>query len=231
MLKLCIRCSAKLPERARFCPECAFEQALGHAALSPTLPSRPPPTPVARGGVESPDGAKVTISHILPSGTLVSGVYVVDTLIGTGGMGAVYRAHDRARQRDVALKIIHPNLATDAEIRRRFAREAKLMRSLVHPNVVSVYDFIQDDRFLAIVMENVEGPTLAQEIRRWNGQMPLAQIRSIMSNILDAIAEAHRHGIVHRDIKPDNVLLRVDRKEPQPKVVDFGVAKILEGTV
>jgi serine/threonine protein kinase len=233
--KLCIRCSASLPERARFCPECAYEQALGAAAFSPTLPSRPPPapdTPIGpRAGVESPDGAPVTLSHILPAGTLVSGVYTIDTLIGTGGMGAVYRAHDRVRQRDVALKIIHPNLASDVEIRRRFAREAKLMRSLVHPNVVSVYDFIQDDRFLAIVMENVEGPTLAQEIRRWNGQMPFAQIRSIMRSILEAIAEAHRNGIVHRDIKPDNVLLRMDRKEPQPKVVDFGVAKILEGTV
>jgi len=177
------------------------------------------------------DGAPVSVSHLLPPGTLISGVYAIDALIGTGGMGAVYRAHDRAREREVALKIIHPNLASDAEIRRRFAREARLMRSLVHPNVVSVYDFIQDERFLAIVMENVEGPTLAQEIRRWNGQMPYAQIRTIMSAMLHAIAEAHRNGIVHRDIKPDNVLLRMDRKEPVPKVVDFGVAKILEGTV
>jgi eukaryotic-like serine/threonine-protein kinase len=241
MAGLCIRCSANLPERARFCPECAFEQAQGHAALGPTLPSIPPPTPptfhapAAKGSKsDSPamlDGAPVKLSHILPAGTLISGVYVVDSLIGTGGMGAVYRAHDRARQRDVALKIIHPNLASDAEVRRRFAREARLMRSLVHPNVVSVYDFIQDERFLAIVMENVEGPTLAQEIRRWNGQMPFAQIRSVMSAILDAISEAHKNGIVHRDIKPDNVLLRMDRKEPVPKVVDFGVAKILEGTV
>jgi serine/threonine protein kinase len=172
----------------------------------------------------------VSLTHLLAPGTLVSGVYTVDELIGTGGMGAVYRAQDRVQQRQVALKVIHPNLANDAEIRRRFAREARLMRSLIHPNIVSVYDFIQEDGFLAIVMEHVSGPTLAQEISRWDGQMPYTEIRSIMSSMLGAIAEAHRRGVVHRDIKPDNVLLRIDQEQPSPKVVDFGVAKILEGT-
>jgi len=176
------------------------------------------------------DGAPVALTHLLAPGTLVSGVYAIDELIGTGGMGAVYRAQDRAQKRQVALKVIHPNLANDAEIRRRFAREARLMRSLIHPNVVSVYDFIQEDGFLAIVMEYVAGPTLAKEIARWDGQMPYAEIRSIMSAMLGAIAEAHRRGVVHRDIKPDNVLLRLDQEQPAPKVVDFGVAKILEGT-
>jgi serine/threonine-protein kinase len=175
-------------------------------------------------------GTPVSMTHILPAGTLVSGVYAVAELVGTGGMGAVYRAQDHARSRVVALKVIHPNLARDPDLRRRFAREARLMRGLVHPHVVAVYDFIQEDNFLAIVMEHVEGPTLAQEIARWEGRMPYAQIRSIMSAMLGAIAEAHRQGVVHRDIKPDNVLLRMDRERPLPKVVDFGVAKILEGT-
>ncbi|MET0390080.1 MAG: bifunctional serine/threonine-protein kinase/formylglycine-generating enzyme family protein [Polyangiales bacterium] len=175
-------------------------------------------------------GAPVAVTHLLAPGTLVSGVYAIDALIGAGGMGSVYRAQDHARQRNVALKVIHPNLASDADIRRRFAREARLMRSLTHPHVVSVFDFIQEDRFLAIVMEHVDGPTLAQEIARWDGRMPYAEILSIMSAMLNAIAEAHERGIIHRDLKPDNVLLRMDREHPLPKVVDFGVAKILEGT-
>jgi serine/threonine-protein kinase len=186
-----------------------------------------------RLALESPamlDGAPVAMTHLLAPGTVVSGVYAVGELIGTGGMGAVYRAHDQAQNRNVALKVIHPNLASDPELRRRFAREARLMRTLSHQHIVSVFDFIQEESFLAIVMEYIAGPTLAQEIRRWDGQMPYAEIRTIMSSMLGAIAEAHHQGVIHRDIKPDNVLLRMDRELPLPKVVDFGVAKIFEGT-
>jgi serine/threonine-protein kinase len=145
-------------------------------------------------------------------------------------MGAVYRAHDSARDRTVAIKVLHPNLAGDAEVRRRFAREAKLMRSFSHPHVASVYDFIEDDRFLAIVMECVEGPTLTQELERWAGRMPYAEIRSIMTDVLGAMEQAHRHGAVHRDLKPDNILLQNHRQRLHPKIIDFGIAKILEGT-
>jgi serine/threonine-protein kinase len=175
-------------------------------------------------------GEPVALTHLLAPGTIVSGVYTVQALIGMGGMGAVYRAHDSARDRSVALKVIHPSLSSDAEIRRRFAREARLMRSFDHPNVVAVFDFIQEQNFLAIVMEHIEGPTLSQEIARWGKRMPYAEIRTIMGDVLDAMQEAHRHGVVHRDLKPDNVLLRIDQQRLSPKVVDFGVAKILEGT-
>jgi formylglycine-generating enzyme required for sulfatase activity len=176
------------------------------------------------------NGSPVALTHLLAPGTIVSAVYTVEALIGGGGMGAVYRAYDRVRARHVALKVIHPSLAGDPEIRRRFSREARLMRAFSHPNVVSVFDFIEDDHFLAIVMEHIEGPTLAQEIARWGKQMPYAQIRAIMADVLDAMHEAHEHGVVHRDLKPDNVLLRIDQRRPTPKVVDFGIAKILEGT-
>ena len=209
-------------------------------ALSATLPSQRvragnlrTPASGPRVAAESPTmlhGAPVALTHLLQPGTVVSGVYKIEALIGTGGMGAVYRAHDSALDRIVALKVIHPNLASDAEVRRRFAREAQLMRSLVHPHVVAVYDFIHEDNFLAIVMEHVDGPTLAREIARWDGNMPYAEIRAIMSAVLSAMAEAHQRGVVHRDLKPDNVLLRMDQQQPLPKVVDFGVAKILEGT-
>ena len=172
----------------------------------------------------------VRLSHLLDPGTAISEIDRVERLVGEGGMGAVYAAHDGARGRRVAIKVLHPNLAGDEDVRRRFAREARLMQAFTHPNVVSVYDFVQEDRFSAIVMEYVEGPTLASELARWNGRMPFEQTRSIMSAMLGAMDEAHAAGIVHRDLKPDNVLLRVDREEPYPKIVDFGIAKALEAT-
>jgi formylglycine-generating enzyme required for sulfatase activity len=242
MAQVCVRCRAELPGRVRFCPECAYEQSLGEAGLQPTLLSVPPPQPSAAGpAVPTParakdnsptmlHGAPVALTHLLSPGTIVSGVYTIEALIGMGGMGAVYRAYDRARSRTVALKVIHPNLASDAEIRRRFGREARLMRSFSHPHVVSIYDFIHEENFLAIVMEHVAGPSLAQEIARWEGRMPYPEIRAIMRAVLSAIEEAHDNGVVHRDLKPDNILLRIDQPRPVPKVVDFGVAKILEGT-
>jgi formylglycine-generating enzyme required for sulfatase activity len=239
----CVRCRADLPASARFCPACAYEQALGAPALHDTLLSDPPPVPhkppapaalpAERALPGSPTmlhGAPVALTHLLAPGTIVNGVYTVEALVGSGGMGSVYRAYDSARARTVALKVIHPSLAIDAEIRRRFAREARLMRSFNHPNVVAVFDFIQDAGFLAIVMEHIEGPTLGQEIARWGKRMPYAEIRTVMDAILLAIQEAHDHGVIHRDLKPDNVLLRVDQQRLSPKVVDFGVAKILEGT-
>jgi serine/threonine protein kinase len=238
MASLCVRCKETLPERARFCPGCAYEQALGAPALHPTLPSAPPPEPSSlrpKSAVlpDSPTmlrGEPVALTHVLAPGTVVSGVYTIEALIGTGGMGAVYRASDSARARTVALKVIHPNLSSDAEVRRRFAREARMMRSFSHPNVVSVFDFIQEENFLAIVMEHIDGPTLSQEVARWDKRMPYSEIRSIMSAVLEAMEEAHRHGVVHRDLKPDNILLKLDARRPEPRVVDFGVAKILEGT-
>jgi serine/threonine protein kinase len=238
----CVRCRAELPALARYCPACAYEQSLGPPELRATFPSAPPPThlpplaqtPTAEHAVAaSPTmlhGAPVALTHLLAPGTIVSGVYTVEALIGSGGMGSVYRARDSARSRIVALKVIHPSLANDADIRRRFAREARLMRSFNHPHVVAVFDFIQDQNFLAIVMEHIEGPTLAHEIARWGKQMPYSEIRIIMTDVLDAMQEAHRHGVVHRDLKPDNVLLRIDQQRLSPKVVDFGVAKLLEGT-
>ncbi|HEX4355433.1 MAG TPA: SUMF1/EgtB/PvdO family nonheme iron enzyme, partial [Polyangiales bacterium] len=252
MAQACIRCQAELPARARFCPTCAYEQTLGPPELSATMASVAPPMPTATPSSKAPaapfarskappapfaidsptmlNGSPVSLTHLLWPGTIVSGVYTIERMIGGGGMGTVYRAHDSARSRTVALKVIHPSLASDAEIRRRFSREARLMRSFSHPNVASVFDFIEEDNFLAIVMEHVAGPTLAQEIARWESRMPYPQIRSIMGEMLDAMEEAHNHGVVHRDLKPDNVLLKTDQRRPIPKVVDFGVAKILEGT-
>lgn len=165
----------------------------------------------------------------LRPGTMVS-VYRVEDVLGEGGMGVVYRAHDDVRNRTVALKCLHSNLAGDAGIRRRFMREARVMRGWSHPNVVATHDLVEQDYLLAIVMEYVPGPTLQRHLERWRGRMPLDEIASIFHGVLEAMAEAHRRGVIHRDLKPENVLLRDDGGVLRPKVVDFGIAKVLEGT-
>ncbi len=168
--------------------------------------------------------------RLLP-GTMLS-VYRIESVLGEGGMGVVYRARDEARLRAVALKCLHTNLAGDAEIRRRFAREAKVLRGQSHPNIVAVYDFVEHEYLLAIVMEVVEGLSLVQHVAKWRGRVPFAEILVIFQGVLSAVAEGHRHGVIHRDLKPDNILLSGGGGEAlRPKVVDFGIAKILEGTM
>jgi serine/threonine-protein kinase len=165
----------------------------------------------------------------LAPGTRVS-VYRVEDIVGEGGMGVVYRARDTELGRTVALKCLHTNLAGDPQIRRRFAREAKVLRSWVHPNVVAVYDFVEEGHLLAIVMEHVPGESLVKHLARWRGKMPFGEIRAIFGAVLDTMADGHARGIVHRDLKPDNILVWSAPDGPRPKLVDFGISKILEGT-
>ncbi len=162
-------------------------------------------------------------------GTMIS-VYRVEDVLGEGGMGVVYRAHDTVRDRTVALKCLHTNLAGDAGIRGRFAREARVMRGFSHPNVVAIHDLVEQDYLAAIVMEYVNGPTLARHLDRWRGRMPLEEIATLFRSVLDAITEAHDRNVIHRDIKPENVLLEDRAGVLRPKVADFGIAKVLEGT-
>jgi serine/threonine protein kinase len=157
-------------------------------------------------------------------------VYQIDSVVGEGGMGVVYRAWDEAIGRPVALKCLHNNLCGDPEIRRRFAREARVLRDYRHPNVIQVFDFVEHEYLLGIVMELVEGPSLVQYLAKWRGRMPFAEIRRLFGGVLDAVGAGHRQGIIHRDLKPDNVLVAGGADELEPKLVDFGIAKILEGT-
>ncbi|MEO7331747.1 MAG: serine/threonine-protein kinase, partial [Minicystis sp.] len=211
----CASCGAILGEGARFCASCG--RAVGHSdtAHAPTQPdpARPSSLPPMR----------------LPAGTMVS-VYRIESVLGEGGMGVVYRAHDETRGRTVALKCLHSNLAGDLEIRRRFIRESRVLRATSHPNIVSVYDLVEHDYLLAIVMELVAGPSLVKHLEKWRGRMPFAEIRTLFGGVLEAMSEGHRQGIIHRDLKPDNILVTSTEEGLRPKVVDFGIAKILEGT-
>jgi serine/threonine protein kinase len=165
----------------------------------------------------------------LVRGTRVS-VYRIESVVGEGGMGVVYQAWDEAVGRQVALKCLHANLAGDPEIRRRFAREARVLRDYQHQNVIRVYDFVEYDYLLGIVMELVLGPSLVGYLAKWRGRMPFGEIRALFGGVLEAVEAGHRQGIIHRDLKPDNILVSGEGDARRPKVVDFGIAKILEGT-
>jgi eukaryotic-like serine/threonine-protein kinase len=156
-------------------------------------------------------------------GKRISGRYQILETIGGGGMANVYRAHDAILNRIVAVKVLRPQFSDDDEFIRRFRREAQAATSLSHPNVVSIYDVGEENDLYYIVMEYVDGLTLKQLIQQ-RGSLPIAETVNIMSQISSAIAHAHANHIVHRDIKPHNILISEDG---EAKVTDFGIARAM----
>ena len=152
----------------------------------------------------------------------LGGQYDIQRLLGRGGMGAVYLARERSLDRLVAIKILPPETAADADSRERFRREARTAAKLTHPNIVPLYAFGDVDGMLYFVMGYVRGESLADRMRR-EGKLPADQARRIIKEVADALDHAHRQGVVHRDIKPDNILL--DDESGRPMLTDFGVAK------
>src|SRR5215470_9586466 len=152
------------------------------------------------------------------------GPYEILSQIGAGGMGEVYRARDPKLGRDVAIKVLPEAFASDAERTARFQREAKVLASLDHPNIASIYGLEDSDGTRALVMQLVEGPTLADRIKA--GPISVDEAVRIAKQIADALEYAHERGIIHRDLKPANVKVTND---DAVKVLDFGLAKALEG--
>ena len=158
---------------------------------------------------------------MLNSGSKI-GSYEVVALIGAGGMGEVYRARDTRLSRDVALKVLPAIFATHPERMARFEREAKMLASLNHPNIAAIYGLEESGPIRALVMELVEGPTLAERIR--SGPVPVDETLTIAKQVADAVEYAHDHKVIHRDLKPANVKVTA---EGVVKVLDFGLAKAL----
>src|SRR5262245_4038734 len=152
------------------------------------------------------------------------GHYRVESLLGAGGMGRVYLAFDPRLDRVVALKILPPDLIGDVDRLQRFTREAKAASALNHPNVATIHDIGESAGVRFIVMEYVEGHTLAEKIV--GGSLAVAEILDIAVQVADALDAAHAKGITHRDIKPANLMLTPRR---QVKVLDFGIAKTVRG--
>ncbi|MEV5409133.1 Stk1 family PASTA domain-containing Ser/Thr kinase [Thermopolyspora sp. NPDC052614] len=159
-------------------------------------------------------------------GRLLDGRYRVDSRIARGGMASVYLAMDVRLDRTVAVKVMHRSLAEDPAFVRRFIGEAKSVASLSHPNVVAVFDQGTDGEHVYLSMEYVPGRTL-RDVLRERGRLPAREALEIMIAVLAALGAAHRAGFVHRDVKPENVLLANDGRV---KVVDFGLARAIEGS-
>src|SRR5688572_31251337 len=151
------------------------------------------------------------------------GHYEITAKLGEGGMGEVYRAQDSKLQRDVAIKVLPADFAADPERLARFEREAKVLASLNHPNIASIYGLEESGGTRDLVMELVEGPTLAERIEQ--GPLPLDETLVVARQIAEALEAAHERGVVHRDLKPANVKLSLDGRV---KVLDFGLAKALD---
>jgi serine/threonine protein kinase/beta-lactam-binding protein with PASTA domain len=155
------------------------------------------------------------------AGRLLDGRYRVGPRIARGGMASVHEATDLRLDRTVAVKVMHPGMGDDAEFAARFVREARAAARLSHPNVVAVYDQGDDDGIVYLAMELVPGHTLRDVIRK-ESPMPPARALALLEPVLSALAAAHRAGLIHRDVKPENVLIADDGRV---KVADFGLAK------
>src|SRR5215813_6586743 len=177
---------------------------LGPGSPVPCPGSRLSPVRLARG------------SHLGP--------YEVLSTLGSGGMAEVYRARDTRLGRDIALKVVNEALSGDPDLVRRFEQEARLAGSLNHPNLVAVYDFGLHEGAPYFVTELLQGETLRARLA--HGHVPVSQGLDWALQMARGLAAAHARGIVHRDVKPDNVFIAADG---QVKLLDFGIAKLAEG--
>ena len=161
------------------------------------------------------------VSYLSP-GTLFAGRYEVGEEIGRGGVSVVYAARDRQVKQNVALKLLVPSPATANQARERMRREVNAVRRLVHPNIVAVYDFVEDGPYGAVIMELVDGEDLDRRVRR-AGALPADDVARIGSDVANALAAAHKSGVLHRDVKPQNILLA---KDGRARLADFGSARM-----
>ncbi len=155
-------------------------------------------------------------------GSIIADRYRIESLLGAGGMGKVYRATQLNLEREVAIKLIHAHNLTEPEIIPRFEREARVIAKLNHPNIITVHDFGNADGVLFIVMELLKGTPLSEFAK---AKMPWAQTLPLVRDIARALAAAHAEGIIHRDLKPDNIMVSGEEQQ-RVKVLDFGIAKL-----
>jgi len=162
-------------------------------------------------------------------GHALSDRYRIESLLGQGGMSAVYKGTDPNLRRTVAIKLIHSHLSEDPQFVSRFEEEAAAVAQLKHPNIIQVYDFDNDGDTYYMVLEFVPGETLQARLRKLNQgnqHMPPEDVRRIVAGVCDALEYAHKRGMIHRDVKPANVMIT---PEGQPVLMDFGIAKIVGG--
>src|SRR5690348_11057836 len=205
--QVCKECGAALPADAPqgLCPQCLMKAGLGTQGKTIVI------TAEATGDAASLE----EVARHFPQLEILG-------LLGRGGMGIVYKARQKHLDRIVALKVLPPEISRDRSFAERFAREARALAKLNHPNIVSIFDSGEADGLFYFIMEFVDGTNLRQSLRA--GQISPRQALAIVPVICDALQYAHDLGIVHRDIKPENVLLD---KKGRVKIADFGLAKLV----
>jgi serine/threonine protein kinase len=220
----CPNCQQPLREGAQFCTNCGARTAAVTGGGAPaSLPTFESGSAGAKTEVFEPGDSLV--------GRVLDGKYEIVAPLGSGGMGAVYRARRVHIGDEVAIKVLHPRLTNDEKLVERFRREARAAAQLQHPNVVTIHDYGEargPDGFAYIVMELVRGESLRDLLRR-EGRLEPRRAVSLMRDVCAGVGAAHRRGIVHRDIKPDNIIVTPadeDRPAESVKVVDFGIAKL-----
>jgi len=163
--------------------------------------------------------------HYLQRGTEIAGQYVIDKPIAAGGVGVIYLARDRSLDRPVAVKLLHASETIAASDDIRFRREARALSKVQHPNIVSIFGYGKHDGARYIVMEYVDGPSLYRLLQE-RSRLSITEAISIARQVASGLAEVHAHGLVHRDIKPGNILLRrLASGNVIAKVVDFGLSR------
>jgi serine/threonine protein kinase len=255
--RICAKCKSPADAEAHFCGVCGsalpvappppaasphFDQLLDRVSgLPKSIPHVSPafgipvPIPAARSGaISAPtpsplgrDPVGVSLDRLV--GRTLNNRYLVKRKIGEGGFGAVFEGMQVATERPVALKVLHPQSVADPTVVARFRREAESCSKLRNPHTVVIYDFDQtEDGVLYLAMELVRGQSL-QDIQRASGTIPIERCLRILDQVADALGEAHAKGIVHRDMKPENIMVEIRDGEDFVKVLDFGIAKIKSG--
>jgi len=195
----------------------------GPTPASPITHQNPPPVGVGSPSPAVPHSAFSTL--LLQPGTVIGSRYRIIEILGEGGMGAVYKASDLELDRIIALKVIRPELASNPEILQRFKQELILARQVTNRNVIRIFDLGEAGGIKYITMEYLEGESLYQILRR-QGKVPANETVDIMRQMLSGLEAAHREGVIHRDLKPGNIMRDANGRVV---VMDFGLARSLEG--
>jgi eukaryotic-like serine/threonine-protein kinase len=256
--RICSQCKSPADAEAHFCGVCGaalappapgsatearhFDQLLDRVSGMPKAvphasPAQGVPVPASyprSGNISAPtasslgrEPAPVSLDRLV--GRTLNNRYLVKRKIGEGGFGAVFEGMQVATERPVALKVLHPQSLSDPTVVARFRREAESCSKLRNPHTVVIYDFDQtEDGVLYLAMELVRGQSL-QDIQRASGIVPVERCLRILDQVADALGEAHAKGIVHRDMKPENIMVEERDGEDFVKVLDFGIAKIKSG--
>jgi serine/threonine-protein kinase len=222
---ICPNCQRPLREGAQFCTTCGTRTAHGRDSLADSIPTVD----------HAATGGETMVESDPLVGRVLDGKYEIGSRLGEGGMGAVYRARRVHIGDEVAVKVLHTKFVNDETLVERFRREARAAAQLQHPNVVTIHDYGESrgqGGFAYIVMELVRGISLRDLLKR-EGKLDVRRAVSLMRDICAGVGAAHRHGIVHRDIKPDNIIVIPagdDDEAERVKVVDFGIAKLRDMT-